>query len=84
LKNITGSGSNLVLSSARGVLDMTDGNNIPRVAGDLADAIHVSAPGWVQAIDQKLDSLNSHTFVSGGVSLLVNDAMQMLGGINIP
>jgi hypothetical protein len=31
-----------------------------------------------------IGSVNYHTFTSSGVSLLVNEDMQLLGGINIP
>ena len=82
--DVTGSGNNLVQLSAQDVLDMTDGNNILRVDGDMTDAVQALDSGWVQGTDQMLGSVNYHTFVSGGVSLLVNEDMQLLGGINIP
>jgi hypothetical protein len=82
--DVTGSGSNLVQLSAQDVLDMTDGNNILRIDGDMTDAVQALDSGWVQGADQVLGSVNYHTFVSGGVSLLVNEDMQLLGGINIP
>jgi hypothetical protein len=66
------------------VIDMTDGNNILRVDGDMTDAVQALDSGWVQGADQVLGSVNYHTFVSGGVSLLVNEDMQLLGGISIP
>jgi hypothetical protein len=82
--DVTGSGNNLVQLSARDVLDMTDGNNILRIDGDMTDAVQALDSGWVQGADQMLGSVNYHTFQSGGVSLLVNEDMQLLGGINIP
>jgi hypothetical protein len=82
--DVTGSGNNLVQLSARDVLDMTDGNNVLRVDGDMTDAVQALDSGWVQGADQMLGTVNYHTFVSGGVSLLVNEDMQLLGGINIP
>jgi len=82
--DVTGSGNNLVQLSAQDVLDMTDGNNILRVDGDMTDAVQALDTGWVQGTDQMIDSVNYHTFTSNGVSLLVNEDMQLLGGINIP
>jgi len=82
--DVTGSGNNLVQLSAQDVLDMTDGNNILRVDGDMTDAVQALDSGWVQGTDQVVGSVNYHTFTSSGVSLLVNEDMQLLGGINIP
>jgi hypothetical protein len=82
--DVTGSGNNLVQLSAQDVLDMTDGNNVLRVDGDMTDAVQALDSGWEQGSDQMVGSVNYHTFVSGGVSLLVNEDMQLLGGINIP
>ncbi len=82
--DVTGSGNNLVQLSAQDVLDMTDGNNILRVDGDMTDAVQALDTGWVQGTDQMINSVNYHTFTSSGVSLLVNEDMQLLGGINIP
>jgi hypothetical protein len=82
--DVTGSGNNLVQLSAQDVLDMTDGNNILRVDGDMTDAVQALDSGWVQGTDQMVGSVIYHTFSSNGVSLLVNEDMQLLGGINIP
>jgi len=40
--------------------------------------------GWVQGGDQMLGSVNYHTFLSDGVSILVNEDMQLLGGLTMP
>ena len=82
--DVTGSGNNLVQLSAQDVLDMTDGNNILRVDGDMTDAVQALDSGWVQGTDPMIGSVNYHTFSSNGVSLLVNEDMQLLGGISIP
>ncbi len=82
--DVTGSGNNLVQLSAQDVLDMTDGNKILRVDGDMTDAVQALDSGWVQGTDQMVGAVNYHTFSSNGVSLLVNEDMQLLGGINIP
>jgi hypothetical protein len=82
--DVTGSGNNTVQLSAQDVLDMTDGGNILRVDGDMTDAVQVLDPGWVQGADQMVGSINYHTFTSNGVSLLVNEDMQLLGSISIP
>ena len=81
--DISGTDNNVVMLSARDVLDITDGNNILRIDGDKTDAMQAMDSGWVQDADQMIGPVNYHTFSGGGVSLPVNEDIQQLGGFNI-
>jgi hypothetical protein len=66
------------------MLDMTGESHLLRIDGDTTDAVQALDAGWVQDADLVPGSVTCHTLMRGGVSLLVNEHMQLPGGLNIP
>lgn len=71
--DVTEPGANTVMLTSQDVLDVSDAGNQLIIMGDAEDSVTSTGQGWVQGIDQVIDTQTYNTYTSGAATLLVDE-----------